>query len=87
LAWTIEYDADAVRSLKRMNPTEAKRVIAYMSQVGDMENPRSKGHGLTGQLHGLWRFRCGDWRIICDIQDAKLIIVALAVGHRSRIYK
>ncbi len=51
------------------------------------EDPRAKGKGLTANLSGLWRYRIGDYRLICEIEDEELVILALTVGHRSEIYK
>lgn len=53
----------------------------------DTDNPRVHGKGLTANLSGLWRYRIGDYRLICDIQDDELVILALTVGHRREIYK
>ncbi len=52
----------------------------------DCENPRQKGKSLTANLSGRWRYRIGDYRLICQIEDDKLIILALSVGHRKNIY-
>ena len=52
----------------------------------DAENPRVKGKALTGDLKGLWRYRVGDYRILADIQDDKIVILILDIGHRSKIY-
>lgn len=53
-----------------------------------LDNPRSIGQALHGEKFGeLWRYRVGDWRIICQIQDAKLVVVALPVGHRREVYE
>ena len=51
------------------------------------ENPRAHGKGLTSDRSGQWRYRIGDYRIICEIEDDRLVILALSVGHRSDIYK
>lgn len=51
------------------------------------EDPRQRGKGLTANRSGQWRYRIGDYRLICQIQDAQLVILALSVGHRSTIYK
>ena len=51
------------------------------------ENPRAKGKGLTANRSGQWRYRIGDYRLICLIQDNELVILALTVGHRSDVYK
>ncbi len=52
----------------------------------DCEDPRIHGKGIVANLKGLWRYRIGDYRLICDIQDANLVILALTVGHRREIY-
>ena len=50
------------------------------------ENPRQHGKGLTANRSGQWRYRIGDYRLICQIEDNKMIILALSVGHRKEIY-
>ena len=52
-----------------------------------MENQRQKGKALVGNKLGLWRYRIGDYRLICKIEDEKLIILALAIAHRRDVYK
>ena len=52
----------------------------------DTENPRVKGKALTGDLKGLQRYRVGDYRILAEIQDAKIVILILDIGHKSKIY-
>lgn len=64
----------------------AKRIISYLYEIEILENPRSRGKGLTSNLAGLWRYRVGDYRIICDIQDDKIIITVLRIAHRKEIY-
>ena len=56
-------------------------------RVADLENPRSAGKALTGPLGGLWRYRIGDYRVICDIQDGALRILVVQVGNRREIYR
>ena len=50
------------------------------------DDPRVHGKGLTANRSGQWRYRIGDYRLICMIEDDRLVILALAVGHRSEIY-
>lgn len=50
------------------------------------ENPQIKGKALTGDLKGLWRYRVSDYKILADIQDDKIVILILDIGHRSKIY-
>ena len=58
-----------------------------IKHIDKTNNPRSTGKSLTNNLKGLWRYRIGDYRLICEIRDKELIILALAVGHRKSIYK
>ncbi|EHM13601.1 cytotoxic translational repressor of toxin-antitoxin stability system [Jonquetella anthropi DSM 22815] len=75
------------RKVKHL-PLEAKRLIEdfIRRRLQGCENPRAFGHGLSANLAGLWRYRVGDYRIICDIQDEQLIVIALACGRRDSIY-
>lgn len=86
MAWTIEYDRDAVESLKKLDKSVAANIVDYLDNIAALDDPRARGKGLTGHLVGLWRYRVGDYRIICDVHDEELIIVALELGHRSKIY-
>lgn len=51
-----------------------------------IENPRDRGKGLVGDLSGMWRYRVGDYRIICHIDNGELLITALEIGHRREVY-
>ena len=64
---------------------EAPTSISGSSSL-NTENPRIKGKALTSDLKGLWRYRVGDYRILADIQDDKIVILILDIGHRSKIY-
>lgn len=86
MAWRIEFDPRAVRELSRLDKPVARRIVTYLQEVGELSDPRSRGQALTGNLAGLWRYRVGDYRIIVDIHDTEVIIVAVQVGHRSSIY-
>ena len=59
----------------------------YMDEVAALEDPRSRGRALKGTLSELWRYRSGDYRIICNIQDDKILITILRLGHRKEVYK
>lgn len=86
MAWTIEYDRDAVKSLKKLDKSVVATIVDYLDNVAALDDPRARGKGLTGHLAGLWRYRAGDYRVICDLHDGELVIVALEIGHRSKIY-
>jgi mRNA interferase RelE/StbE len=88
LAWTIEFDQRAERDLAKLDKSIQKRIVRYLQErIAPADDPRSFGHGLTHALSDLWRFRIGDYRILCKIEDDCLIVLVVAVGHRSTIYE
>jgi mRNA interferase RelE/StbE len=88
LAWTIEFDEQAERDLARLDHSIQREIKRYLlSRIAPAMNPRDFGHGLTGELAGLLRYRVRDYRIVCRIEDAKLVVLVIAVGHRSTIYE
>ncbi len=71
-----------------MDKTNAKRVIDFLDhRLGAMADPRTLGKSLKGDLGVFWRYRVGDYRIICEIQDNRLVILAALIGHRRDIYQ
>ncbi|MDO4428932.1 MAG: type II toxin-antitoxin system RelE/ParE family toxin [Atopobiaceae bacterium] len=87
MAWRIEIDKDVQREMKKLDKQVAKRITAKLWEVSQLDDPRSMGKGLTGNLAGLWRYRVGDYRIICDIEDGVLLILVVDVAHRREVYK
>jgi mRNA interferase RelE/StbE len=85
LVWTIEYSDKALRQTRKLEKHTAKRIIENMEKLAELKDVRSLGHALTGQLGTLWRYRVGDFRIICDIQDMIVRILVVEVGHQSDI--
>ena len=68
-------------------PTAKMTPNTVSANVGGTDNLRRHGKGLTGPLSGRWRYRVGDYRILCAIEDDKLIVLAVEVGHRSAVYR
>jgi mRNA interferase RelE/StbE len=88
LAWKVEFTASAARQLKKLDRNLQKRVLAYLrALVSECDDPRQRGKGLTGGLSGHWRYRVGDHRILCRIEQGQLVVVVLQLGHRSEIYE
>ncbi|MDP3898508.1 MAG: type II toxin-antitoxin system RelE/ParE family toxin [Mesorhizobium sp.] len=88
MAWTIRLLEAAERDLRKLHRNEAKRVRDFlMERVAKLDNPRVIGDAPVGPLKGYWRYRVGDYRILCRIEDEKLVIVAVEIGHRSDIYR
>jgi len=88
LAWTIEYAETARRQLRKLDKAAARRIVDFLDErVAPGEDPRRLGKALKGPLGDLWRYRVGDFRVICDIQDRVLTILILQVGNRREVYR
>ena len=88
MAWTIDYTDTAKDQLRKLDKQTARRIVDYMDQrIAALENPRSIGKALTGPLGGFWRYRVGDCRVICDIQDQRICVLVLRVGRRGEVYR
>ena len=85
MAWRIEVDRDVQRSMRKLDRQIAKRIVAKLREISQLEDPRSMGKGLTENKSGLWRYRVGDYRIVVDIEDDVLVILVVDVDHRSRV--
>lgn len=88
MRYTVEYTSKALKSLKKLDKSVLLMIKSWIEKnlVGTTE-PRRHGKGLTSNRSGQWRYRVGDYRIIADIEDEKLIILVVEVEHRSRVYK
>lgn len=87
MAWKIEFTPAAEKSLTKLEIDTQKRIVRFMRErVANTDDPRRYGKGLSNNLAGLWRYRIGDYRVIVDIQDGKIVVLVLSVGHRSSIY-
>jgi len=88
LAWTIDYTDTAKDQLRKLDKQTARRIVDYMNErIATLENPRSIGKALTGPLGGFWRYRVGDYRVICDIQDQRIGVLVLRLGRREEVYR
>jgi mRNA interferase RelE/StbE len=87
LAWTVEISDFAEKQLSKLDRPVQKRLLDWLDdRIEGCKNPRHFGEPLRGDLAGLWRYRVGDFRIICEIQEQRLVVLALAIGHRRDIY-
>lgn len=86
--WTVEYDPRAIRDLRKLDRSVRQEIVDYMDdRIAAADNPRSFGKPLRGGKFGLWRFRVRDYRIICEIQEKRLVVLVIAIGHRSTVYE
>ncbi len=74
------------KQIKKIDNSVAKLILNYLKQIENLEDPRSRGKKLIGNLAGIWRYRVGDYRIFCRIVDDEYIIYAIDFGHRKNAY-
>jgi len=86
LASEVEYTATALRQLRKLDRPIARRIVDYLDEVAQLDDPRSRGKALVGDRAGVWRYRVGNYRVLCELLDAELVILALEVGHRGEVY-
>ena len=89
MAWKIELSATAARELDKLDPPQTKRIVKFLSErLAPLENPRTIGQALRGSLLGeFWKYRVGDYRLICKIEDDRVLVLILRIGHRRDIYR
>ncbi len=87
MAWSIEYDPGAVRDLKKLDRAAQREILDFMDQrIAGAADPRDFGKPLRNSKFGLWRYRVRDYRILCEIQESRLVVLVVTVGHRSAVY-
>ncbi len=88
MAWTIDYAETAKKQLRKLDPQAARRILDYLDErLAHAQNPRDAGKALTGPLGSFWRYRVGEYRIICDIQDGRLRVLVVQIGNRKEVYR
>jgi mRNA interferase RelE/StbE len=87
LVWRIEYADSVVKQLKKLDKPVARQILDYLdNNVAPLQDPKTLGKALTGQLGDFWRYRVGDLRVICHIENEAVTVLVLRVSHRSSIY-
>ncbi len=88
MAWKIDLSAQVDRELGKLDPPQTKRILKFLHErVARLDNPRSIGQPLQGsELGEFWKYRVGDYRLICKIEDDRLLILVLRIGRRE-IYR
>lgn len=89
MAWRIEVSETAEKQLAKMDKPVAKRLRSFLRErLALLDDPRSIGQALRGsELGGFWKYRVGDWRLICQIKDAKILITVVRLGNRREVYR
>ena len=85
--YSIIITEDFEKQFKKRDRSVQSMISKWMKKhLEGTDNPRARGKGLSGNLKGWWRYRVGNYRILAEIHDTELIIIAIEVDHRSRIY-
>jgi len=89
LVWRIEFSRTAEKRLAKLDRIVARRIIAFMRErVAVLDNPGMIGEALKGsELGEFWKYRVGDWRLICQIEDARITVTAAELGNRREVYR
>ncbi len=88
MSWVYRFDERALKELRKLGKQAQRDIVAYLDErVAGDEDPRRFGRGLKGDFAGLWRYRVGDYRILCQIRDGELLVLVVAVGHRRDVYE
>lgn len=86
LFWTVLFSKKAEKEFFKLDFGTQKKIREFVEKLTHLQNPRSLGHQLRGDLSRYWRFRVGAYRLITEIVDDRLIIQVIRVGHRREIY-
>ncbi|HKS96203.1 MAG TPA: type II toxin-antitoxin system RelE/ParE family toxin [Terriglobia bacterium] len=89
MAWSVELSESADRELGKLDPQHRKRILKFLRErVAKLDDPRRVGEALHGSRLGeFWKYRVGDCRLVCKIEDDRLVVLVLRVGHRKEVYR
>ena len=86
--WRIEITRTASKQITKLDRQAQEAILSFLRErLSPADNPRQWGRALQGEKRGLWRYRVGDYRLICDIQDERITILVLELGHRKDVYR
>jgi len=88
VAWTYRIHEDAARQLENLGPAARAEITAWLEKrIHGSPDPTQYGKPLRRSQHGLWRYRVRDYRLVCRLENRILVVVVVAIGHRSRVYE
>jgi mRNA interferase RelE/StbE len=88
MAWAVEFTDLAEKKLDKLDNETRQRILRFFRErVVPHPDPIQLAEPLKGEFAGLWRFRIGDYRVICDIQKEKVLVLVLDLGHRREVYR
>jgi len=88
MVWTVKLSPGVEQHLDKLDPQHARRILKFLfERLPRLEDPRSIGEPLQGQLRDYWRYRVGDYRVLCAIQDERLVVLVIKIAHRREVYR
>jgi mRNA interferase RelE/StbE len=88
MAWKIDLSPTALKQLDQLDKPVARRILKFLHQrVGKLDDPRTIGARLRGTLSEFWKYRVGDYRLICSLENDRFVVLVLRIGHRREVYK
>lgn len=87
MAWSINFNKKSEKELSKLDKQTQQKIVKFLYGLENNDNPRKSGRALKGDLGLFWRYRVGDYRIICQIEDETIMILVLSVGHRKEVYR
>ena len=88
MAWKVEIARTALKQLEKLDKLISRRILKFLHErVASLEDPRTVGGKLQGTLSEFWKYRVGDYRIICSIEQDRLVVLVLRIGHRREVYR
>ena len=88
MAWTANFDPRALKELEKLDRMAQRRIVNFLQErVLRRADPRDLGKAMTGDQAGLWRYRIGDYRLVCRIDDEAELMLVLRVAHRKEAYR
>lgn len=88
MVWQVRLDKDAEKQLRRLDPQDQRRLIKFLRErIASSATPRLLGEALKGPFRTLWKYRVGDFRLICDLQDEKFVVLVIKIGNRKDVYR
>lgn len=88
MAWKVDLSPTALKQLGKLDKSVARRVLNFLRQrVEKLDDPRHIGQRLKGTMGEFWKYRVGDYRLICSLEHERLVVMVLRIGHRREVYK
>ena len=87
MLWKVDFTAEADSQLLKLDKSDRERIRKYVKDLEILPDPRLRGEALAGNLADFWKYRVGKYRLICRLQDDKLLVLVVKIGKRDKVYK